>query len=361
MDRRAGLKRRSAVSQGTIAPVSEKTPQRWWRRRFSLRTLFILMTIVAVVFAGIGWRWRRAQRQAAIVADLRRMGVMVLYDYEGHTSGEGWWGKGSIVPGVVRRWIGDDFFSDVHSVHIVSATGPGSLGPVSAEQSRRAFALAAKLPRLRWLRAESAVVRKHDLQRLSCLAELTDVTFDGCDIRDEDLEPLRRATNVRQLNLDRQPLTDKALAHFRGMSRLDTLGLGLTNVTDDGLAELRHFPELRELWLFNTAVSDRGMQHVAHCRRLEFLELSNTQVGDAGSSELAALDNLRYLNLNNAPVTDEGIRPLARLTRLEHGLFDGTNVTQAGIEKIPSLVRSKRYAVGKPSPPVQQASRAAGQ
>jgi hypothetical protein len=311
--------------------------------------LFVLMTIVAIVFAAIGWRWRRAQRQAAIVAELRRLGVAVLYDYEGRTSGEGWWGQGSIVPGFVRRWIGDDFFSDVHSVHIVSAGGPAGQLQVSAEQSRRAFTVVAKLPKLRWLRVERAVVRKADLQRLSCLAELTDVTIDGCDIRDDDLGPLRDATNVRRLNLNRQPLSDKALPHLRGMSRLQSLGLGLTNITDDGLAELRHFPELRELWLFNTAVSDRGMRGVAQCR----------QVGDQGASELAVLDHLRYLNLSSTPITDAGIRPLARLSNLDEALFGGTSVTKGGIEQIPSLAQSKRYIAGTPLPPTRQARGAA--
>jgi hypothetical protein len=312
-----------------------------------------------MIFAGLGWRWRRAQRQAAIVEHLRKTGVAaVMYDYQVQTSDEGVLGRITIIPQWLRRVLGEDFFSDVHAL----AVGPGTLptgapadgwkvplGPrgVSEPKCRRALALAAPLAQIRWLSINDAVVRRDALEKLTCWKQLSDLRIDGCDVRDEDLALLARAVNVRSLHLHRQPIGDGALAHLRPLSKLTTLGLGVTEVTDKGLAELPHFPQLDELSLFHTAVSDEGMQYVRRCPKLRFLELSNSNVGDEGVQHLAALADLSYLNLCNTRVTDMGLAHLAPLSQLEEGLFGGTAVTQAGVDQIPSLVKSGSYITGK--------------
>jgi hypothetical protein len=315
----------------------------------------------AVVSAGLGWRWRRAQRQAAIVAALESTGVAsVMYDYQVHTSGDGDWGQFTIVPRFVRERVGEDFFSDVHVLRIggsANAPAPADgwkepLGPraVSLEKCRETLRLAAPLRKVRWLWIEDAVVRRDELAQLSCWEQLTDLQIDGCDVRDEDLAPLARAVNVVNLDLNRQPIGDEALAHLRNMRKLKRLGLGATSVTDEGLAELDNFPELQVLWLFGlSGISDLGMVPVGRCRELRFLELSGSGVGDVGLKELAHFQDLHYLNAGKTSVTDAGLKHLSHLTKLEEGLFYGTSVTHAGIDQVPSLVASKKYSVGLPS------------
>jgi hypothetical protein len=321
----------------------------------------LLVLAAAVVSAGLGWRWRRAQRQAATVEQLRATGVArVMYDYEVQTSDEGPWGRFTIVSTWLRRLLGDDFFSDVHDLSIgppaMSPTAPADgwkapLGPrgVTEANCREALALAAPLAQVRSLSIQEAVVRRDALENLTCWERLSDLRIDGCDVRDEDLAPLARAVNVRSLHLHRQPIGDAALGHVRPMSRLQTFGLGFTEVTDEGLTVLANFPELNELWLFQTDVSDSGMVHVGQCKRLQFLELSGTSVGDEGVRKLAGLTELNYLNMIGTQVSDAGIARLAPLAHLEQGLFDGTSVTQAGVDQVPALIRSGSYSIGQPA------------
>jgi len=344
------------MSQAPPAPRNSVPSRRW---RFSLRGLLVLVLISAVIFAGLGWRWRRAQRQAAIVEALRKTGVAhVMYDYEVHTSDEGDLGRVTIVPPWLRRVLGEDFFSDVHDVTIGPASRVATQPPdgwkpplggraVSESQCRRALRIAASLTQIRSLYIQDAVVRQKALEQLTCWEQLSDLRIDGCDVRDEDLSPLSRAVNVRSLHLHRQPIGDAALVHLRPMRKLNTLGLGFTDVADEGLKELASFPELKSLWLFQTKVTDAGMQHVGRCPKLRFLELSNSNVGDEGMQRLAALADLSYLNLSKTRVTDAGLAHLTPLTNLEEGLFFGTNVTQAGVNQIPSLVKSGSYITGK--------------
>lgn len=356
------------MSQAPPAPRNSVPRRRW---RFSLRGLLVLVLISAVIFAGLGWRWRRAQRQAAIVEALRKTGVAhVMYDYEVHTSDEGDLGRVTIVPQWLRRVLGEDFFSDVHDVTIGPASRVATQPPdgwkpplggraVSESQCRRALRIAASLTQIRSLYIQDAVVRQEALEQLTCWEQLSDLRIDGCDVRDEDLAPLSRAVNVRSLHLHRQPIGDAALVHLRPMRKLNALGLGLTDVTDKGLNELASFPDLEELWLFQTAVTDAGMPHVGRCPKLQFLELSATSVGDEGARYLAGLLNLSYLNLINSRVTDAGVAQLAPLTKLEQGLFGGTTVTQEGVNKVPSLVKSGSYLLGQPATPASPQANAA--
>jgi hypothetical protein len=50
-----------------------------------------------------------------------------MYDYQVHTSDEGPWGRFTIVPGWLRKLLGDDFFSDVHGLILGSGSGGASL------------------------------------------------------------------------------------------------------------------------------------------------------------------------------------------------------------------------------------------
>jgi len=274
------------------------------------------------------------------------------------------------VPRWLRNVLGEDFFSDVHALHINPATMSGKappdgrkvpLGPrgVSEPQCRGALVLAAPLRQIRWLQIHQAVVRHDALAQVTCWEQLTALRMDGCDVRDEDLEPLARAANLRWVSLTREPIGNQAITHLRNSRRLRELHLGATNVTDAGLAELTHFPELRELRLFQLAgVSDGGLVHVGNCSELRFLDLTSNAVGDKGMRELAKLPELRYLNVCKTMVTDEGLKHLAPLGHLEEGLFGGTAVTQDGVDQVPSLVKSKSYMLGKPTPSLARSSSA---
>src|SRR4030095_13485670 len=180
-------------------PKSSRPLARCWQ--FSLRTLLLLALAAAVVFAGFGWRWRRAQRQAAIVEQLRTTGVArVMYDYQIRTSGEDESGLGTKVPLWLRNRLGEDFFSDVHSLSITPrdrSNMPLEKRDISSEvKCVQALELAAPLSQIRTLLIQDTVVRGDALAKLTCWENLTTLRIDGCDLRDDDLVPLSRAVNL---------------------------------------------------------------------------------------------------------------------------------------------------------------------
>jgi FKBP-type peptidyl-prolyl cis-trans isomerase/Domain amino terminal to FKBP-type peptidyl-prolyl isomerase len=315
-----------------------KTPSRHWR--FSLRALLVAVLAVAVIAAGFGWRLRRAQQQAAIVAKLRATGVVqVRYDYQIQNSGEGDWARLTIVPRWMRNLFGDNFFSDVHELAIGGAdsTVPpdffkAPLGPrgISEEQCRSILALAAPLRQIRSLSIHDAVVRHDALAQLTCWEQLTDLRIDFCDIRDEDLAPLTRAANLREAHLDCQPIGDPALAHLTNSHQLFRLSLRFTEVTDGGLAELAKLPGLRSLLLEQTRVTDAGITRLASLVPLDEVRF------DAASGAAAGADPIPT-QITKSYVRGQGIVGLdAQASVAAKNLKDGQNFL-AFIKKKPSV------------------------
>src|SRR5262245_22988051 len=73
--------------------------------RFSVRTLLVIVTVVAVVLAV---PVRRAMRQREAVLAIQKLGGSLIYDYEITRGPE------TMMSAWLRRTLGDDYFHDVY-------------------------------------------------------------------------------------------------------------------------------------------------------------------------------------------------------------------------------------------------------
>jgi hypothetical protein len=79
-----------------------KPPQRWFR--FSLRTLLIVVTVLAVPLGWVGWRLRQVRREQATIAWVVEIGGRVYFPSgaSGAAGGErSWWVKNT------AKWFGE--------------------------------------------------------------------------------------------------------------------------------------------------------------------------------------------------------------------------------------------------------------
>ncbi len=182
--------------------VNESEPDKPKRRRyqFSLRSLFVLTTLVAIACSWyIGLYAVERQKTAKIraaVAEITKLGGEASYSHN-------------------RQ---DDVFH-----LIVQTTDTG-------------------------------------LVHLKGLTKLNGLDLSHTPITDAGLVHLKGLTNLNKLYLHLTPITDAGLVHLKRLTKLQSLDLSYTRITDAGLEHLKGLTNLEQLNLRDTQVTDEGVK-----------------------------------------------------------------------------------------------------
>jgi len=297
-----------------VTPPSETAPAEptgsWWQ--FSLRTMLIAVTLVALVF---GLWIVPAERQRQIVEDLQSRQVNVDY-YRTKDEEEN------------RSWIDDFLPLDYLRV-------PTGMNLLAMDCTAADLELCGKLPSLRALWFSSTTLRDDDLEPLTKLTSREELYIDAERLTPAGLATVARMKSLRSLRLRISPPA------WRGMRQLAALPaieeFDLDKMEDSGLEFLPEFPRLRTLRLYMTNVSGARIEAITRYPQLEMLDLSYTDIDDIGLAQLASLTSLTWLGLMDTKVTDDGLRHLARFSALECLALSGTEVTARGIERLAGL------------------------
>lgn len=257
-----------------------KPKQRW--AQFSLRTLFVLVLVLAMPLAWLKHRMDRKEAERAAVVGIDRWFVWLRYDWEVAEE------KEPPGPKWARALLGDDFFANLVYAGYAPPQGP------------------------------------------------------HYPPNDYALSHLANFHELRKLFLQSDQISDSGLRHLRGLTSLDELNLGLTRVTGNGLVNLKGMTRLKRLSLWGTYVSDDGFDNIEGLASLEELRLDSTKITDAGLASLRSLKNLKLLKLSWTEVTDNGLSHLTTLNRLEVLELDGTQTTDAGLVYLKGLTSLRR-------------------
>jgi Leucine-rich repeat (LRR) protein len=187
--------------------MTDKPKLRWYQ--YSLRSLFVLMTLVACACSWYAYEMNEAaKRRAAIEKIIEAGGKVLYYDASNPNSGEppAWYAW-------LRKLHGDE--------HLGNAIAVGE-GP--------------------WTKLE----RLH---------------LDRTQITDAGLVHLRGLTKLEVLNLSRSPSIDgSGLVHLKDLTNLKVLYLASTQITDAGIMHLKDLTNLEYLSLYDTQVTDEGVK-----------------------------------------------------------------------------------------------------
>jgi hypothetical protein len=187
-------------------------------RQFRIRTLLLLMTVVAV---GLGILVVRTERQDQITNAVAHLGGDVTYAHEIASNGVQEANPGNPGPDLITNLVGDRHFR-----------------------------------------------------------ELFKISFEGAS--DETIKQLGdlRPASVEHLLLVGSPITDAALVHLtpEAFPNLRRLRLDETHVTSQGLKHLKQLPNLENLYLSSTAVESDGLTYVREMPKLKVLDVTNTKI-----------------------------------------------------------------------------------
>jgi hypothetical protein len=101
---------------------------RLFSRRFSLRALIAVVSLVAIAFGVIT---QRARRQREAVEQLQRLGVGVLYDYQLRTPV-----NGQLYPSWLSRLVGTDYCHNVVNVFVHDPSDASAALPIVKQLPR---------------------------------------------------------------------------------------------------------------------------------------------------------------------------------------------------------------------------------
>jgi len=162
--------------------------------RYSLRTLFIVVTVFCV-WMGITAKLAREQKQA--VETIEALGGRVQYQHETNPSdppGPEW----------LRRLIGDEYFFSIDVIHF-----------------------------------SNPIVNDTSLASIKSLTGVKWLSLTGSQITDTGLVHLKGPNDLRGLHLNDTQITDTGLEQLKELTNLQRLYLRNTQVTDEGVKKLQ--------------------------------------------------------------------------------------------------------------------------
>ncbi len=310
-------------------------PTRGWR--FSLRTLFVIVTLVAIVLA-----W----------------GVLRPLAYQRHKA---------------------QAAATIHALGGDVVRCGGSLdGTPGGNWLARLFRAADATDALWEVRLENCKVTADELRKLEQCTWIRRLDLSGTAIGDEAIPSILTLTKLRELRLAGTQVTDEGIAQLAELPRLWRLDTGRTAVTYDGLAHLEaalpgtnfqeqraigEFPHSRsvlisvevdlerqqsfdprdEFGLTTTHTPTRAYQivsqggtngptlwttlgeveHVRHMRNIKDLICVRTHFETEGLAWLRGFDQLRWASFTDCDLHDSDLEILARLPALESLFVSG--------------------------------------
>lgn len=315
--------------------------------RFGLKTLFIVVLVVAIPLGWMAAKINTVRRHRATIREFdergieakRRTDVLIQSDLrnspwrEYHVSGldfQELFRKRRCIqsglqqlPGIQRR------------MQEVEASG-GQLDFGSPGEIWNVVGLVISLFRREF---PDSLLRKLEEYRAEDVGRMIvwlDEQRDKYDLFDSDLARIRTWTELVELNLMGSRITDQGLVHLQDMQKLEFVWLSHTGITDRGLPHLAALSQLKRLKLAGTRVTDKGVACL-NLSSLKELDLSETDITDNALKSLAASKSLEFIDLSKTEITGKGLALLAGMPNLKTLWLDGTTITNADLPLLAEL------------------------
>lgn len=207
-----------------------KSKRRRWLQ-FSLRTLFVVMTIVAV---WLGMIMHKARKLRQSVDAITAAGGAVYFHHQMEQQKLDATPPG---PAWLRRLVGDEPFVTPFYVEL---RGPDVTDEFIAEHLRS-------------------------------MTSLEEVDIESPNVTDAALAHLRSMRHLHRLFLDCPRLTDAALPHVASLRELYRLSLNCPRLTDASLSHIATLPKLGGLELNSPHLTASGLDQLQPLKHLEFV------------------------------------------------------------------------------------------
>ncbi len=296
---------------GGNPPVLPQSPRRRRRLSFSLRALFVFMTVASVFCAWAASRIHPYYRQRDEMRELVGRGVHIETEPD------------PSIPDWLAKLLGDE---------------------------ERELFVCPYWVGIDLSRFDRYLLTDDDVNIIGGWRGVRALNLAECPITDAGIESLSGLTELENLNIHHTSITDRALAvigrHCRRLRELEAAG---TDISDDGLSCLERLPELEKLgctWC--SRVQGHTLASVCNGARPFVLLLRGCPIDDEGLAQAAQIARLHRLAVESSLVTDVGVAHLSKAVELECLELDIPRVTDVGVAAIASLPRLERFLLDSP-------------
>lgn len=294
------------------------------------------MVACSLFLGAFGWRLQRARKQAQTVGALRGLGCNVQYDYVFERTQDGGFTRaqksGTSIPTIFIKWLGEDFFHDVHAVNA------NRVQPKSPQDVQKFWKQVAMLPAMHHFQLEGDWLDHDGFAALRGNLALQHVRLSSKNVTDADLAVAGTMPNLREFHLTGfdMVVTDEGIAALDGLGELQSFSLFFTGITDEAARHLAKHPKLMAMQLSGTHFTDESIRWLGQLTELRQLSIDGT-IGDDGLRNLKTLTKLELLSLRSAKITDQGLAHLSGLTELQVLGLQGTKVHGPGLAHLRNL------------------------
>jgi Leucine rich repeat/Leucine Rich repeat len=190
---------------------------RW--KRYSLRSLFVLMTVSCVGLGAWSVFVNPYRLQARSLAEVNRLQGEVRFEPADGPDWHRW---------LVVNLLGDDAFTHVTQVNLAGRP-----------------------------------IDDNALRSLTGLTHLMELNLDHTRITDDGLTAIRSMPELSTLSLRYTPVSNRSAAVLSGLPKLNKLLLTGTKLSDETVAELAKISSLSELYVRWTQITDDGAARLA--------------------------------------------------------------------------------------------------
>lgn len=297
---------------------------RW--RRFSLRTLLLVVTGICLVLGFVGESARRQRRLIDTVEALGgTVGYATLFDSDPKYNR----GPKSLVPKWVSSMIGPDYYARVADVRLprsIQLMGPGVIDNLASQ--------------------------------LAAVPALHHFSLSGIELDDDGYMAIASAARPKEIILLNVEMNDEAAAALSNITSLCDLGLNDVRISSQGISGLRRLPNLEHFWLSslhsryddrgeslwrNWAIGDETVPVFLEFPALRRLSLLNTLITDEGVEQLTRLD-LKSFTIGSPDVTNAAMASIVRCKNLEWLSVSGTEIDDVALPRLQELPRLKGFA-----------------
>ncbi len=315
--------------------------RRWFR--FGIRTLIVLITIVAAFF---GLFLVPTMKQRAALEKINEysgeVSFAIFYDYYKRPVPQGYshWNIKAELPGpkFLHRWLGEDAFRT-----------PVLIGTNYAGADDKSFY--TDLNQIQsWEDISFDGTRCNDamISELTGQPHLETLRVNDTQITDRGCTAIGKLVSLRKLHADKNKITDVGLAELGSLRNLEELFLGSCQFDGSGFEHFENPLSLKRLDIDRSVLSDESGKWIGRFKNLETLYLYKTQVTDKWLANVGGLPNVTWFNLAESEISGQGFRDWP-VSQSKTGIsVDDTNVDNDGWllikKKFPNGVISGRGA-----------------
>ncbi len=232
-------------------------------RRFSLRTVLILIALAAIIGVCLLESGRRYSRPVRLATFVQSLG-----------------GEAHEVTEAKEDWLSD-------ALQTVGCPPLMCLRKITLR--------------------DSPDVDNDDFGTIADADGLHELTVYDTRVTEVGFDRLSRLPKLKKLNLSGPAITDRTITQLTCGEHLQSLYTFGCPIGDEGAKAISGFRSLVSVSLIRSNLTDQGCRSLGKMPQLHYLDLRETAVTDAGIEPLASLTNLKQLDLIGTSVTKEGI------------------------------------------------------